>query len=32
MRDHDVIYQPRPRSWVVADPALEPHLAVARSA
>lgn len=27
MRDHDLIYQPRPRQWVIADPALEPHLA-----
>lgn len=27
MRDHDVIYQPRRRKWVVADPALVPHLA-----
>ena len=27
MRDHDVIYQPQRRKWVVADPALVPHLA-----
>jgi hypothetical protein len=27
MRDHDLIYQPRPRRWLVADPALVPHLA-----
>jgi hypothetical protein len=27
MRDHDLIYQPRPRKWLVADPALVPHLA-----
>ena len=26
MRDHDLIYQPVPRRWVVADPALAPHL------
>jgi hypothetical protein len=26
MRDHDLIYQPVPRRWVVADPALVPHL------
>jgi hypothetical protein len=31
MRDHDVIYQPRARQWVVADPALVPHLASARA-
>jgi hypothetical protein len=27
MRDADVIYQPRPRKWLVADPAVVPHLA-----
>jgi hypothetical protein len=27
MRDHDLIYQPRPRKWLVADPSLVPHLA-----
>lgn len=26
MRDHDLIYQPAPRRWVIADPALTPHL------
>jgi hypothetical protein len=31
MRDHDLIFQPTRRRWVVADPALAPHLA-ARSA
>jgi hypothetical protein len=30
MRDHDLVYQPRPRRWVIADPALAPHLAAAR--
>lgn len=30
LRDHDLVYQPRPRKWVVADPALVPHLAAAR--
>ena len=31
MRDHDVIYQPGPRRWIIADPALVPHLAARRS-
>ncbi|MEA2406249.1 MAG: hypothetical protein QOE69_368, partial [Thermoleophilaceae bacterium] len=31
MRDHDVIYQPGPRRWLVADPALVPHLASGRA-
>jgi hypothetical protein len=30
MRDHDVVYQPRPRQWLVSNPALVPHLAAAR--
>ena len=29
MRDHDLIYQPVPRRWVIADPALVSHLAAA---
>jgi hypothetical protein len=31
MRDYDVIYQPRPRRWLVADAALVPHLAARRA-
>lgn len=27
MRDHDLVYQPAPRRWVIADPALTTHLA-----
>lgn len=26
MRDHDLVYQPVPRRWVIADPALVSHL------
>jgi hypothetical protein len=31
MRDADLIYQPRPRKWVVADPAVVSHLAASRT-